>query len=246
MNKSCFIVVFVGLIGLGQGALRSTLTRNRIEYTFWTGDVDHVSFHDAVSACSYRGKHRLVAITDDTAKLTVWQLVEPWKTRDVWIGLSDNFVEQTWSWFDGTRVDAVPQYWGAEPTYDETQNCGFSPDGNLWYERVCDEPHGYICQRENKIGDTRAQLTLSNEDPTVYESGNVQIDCSASNALSEMTWYKNGKKVHQVAGTNGVTLVIENATVEDAGFYTCSATKFVDGLEQKVMAMAKLEVLRKN
>lgn len=78
--------------------------------------------------------------------------------ESVWIGLSDEMIEDTWVWADGSPLRPGYENWGSDNpnNYNGDQGCvviqmgyvyGFAYNGQ-WNDWSCyDDPYPYICMK---------------------------------------------------------------------------------------------------
>lgn len=113
-----------------------------------------VSFIDATALCASLGMH-LVRI-DDAGEQA---FVEGLRVSDeVWIGASDQAVQNEWRWADGTlfymdamgggsAVGGAYVHWGAaEPNGAARENCGVLSRSGFWIDFPCDLTGATFCE----------------------------------------------------------------------------------------------------
>ncbi|XP_058049757.1 sialoadhesin [Ahaetulla prasina] len=92
-----------------------------------------------------------------------------------------------------------------------------------------DDEGEYVCSAQNRYGDAMATMDFTAEtasiaiapSPEIHEGDPVRLLCVLSGNLSasaNYSWFKEGLRL---PGVSGDSLVLEHATVEDAGAYKC-------------------------
>ena len=71
------------------------------------------------------------------------------------------------------------------------------------------------------------------DDAIVYEKYDIILQCSTSANVTSISWIFKGKLLKNTTESN-ITFPIDNAKLEDAGTYTCSAIDGVKHSEKKV------------
>ncbi|KAH0628626.1 hypothetical protein JD844_009995 [Phrynosoma platyrhinos] len=70
------------------------------------------------------------------------------KTTSFWIGLTDQQLEGTWKWVDGTKLGPENRYWhSTEPNGGKNENCAMMSHG-MWYDFPCKERRHWVCKRK--------------------------------------------------------------------------------------------------
>ncbi|XP_057683613.1 hepatic lectin-like isoform X2 [Corythoichthys intestinalis] len=78
-----------------------------------------------------------------------------------WIGLTDSQQEGQWLWMDGSPLNpslafwapSVPDYWQRESNGEDCAHMGDQDVANelqSWFDRACDIPHKWICEKPHK------------------------------------------------------------------------------------------------
>ncbi|XP_066488656.1 C-type lectin domain family 4 member F-like [Tiliqua scincoides] len=102
---------------------------------------------DAVAACRSRGAH----LTSVSSREEMEYLSKETKEKGVWIGLTDQWREGTWTWMDGTKyskdvsfwLPGQPDNWTGAPGHQE--NCVTLT--TKWNDVSCTYSYKWICKK---------------------------------------------------------------------------------------------------
>ena len=108
--------------------------------------VGVASWYDAERACEMEGAH-LVVIGDAAENAFVLTL-DP--DGNIWIGMSDHRVEDTFRWVTGGTVSPTDTRWQSSPPQPNdaggAEDCGEMNAGAVWNDNPCDSSQTYVCE----------------------------------------------------------------------------------------------------
>ncbi len=111
-----------------------------------------VNFADADAACIAAGHDGLASIRSQLEQDYVWLLFVSTGQQalgDAWIGYTDELVEGSWGWLDGS-LEPYSNWSSSEPNGGSNENCGHLnwPQGTGgWNDTSCNNLRaGYVCQ----------------------------------------------------------------------------------------------------
>jgi len=114
--------------------------------------AESMSWADADASCQLVGAH-LVSIESAAENTFVAGLVSDVATH-AWTGLTDQWSEGTFVWYEGPGEALAPVHdgWAAgQPDGDPSDNadCGLM-DGSAatWADQECSETHPYVCEHD--------------------------------------------------------------------------------------------------
>ncbi|XP_022332922.2 macrophage mannose receptor 1-like isoform X2 [Crassostrea virginica] len=112
---------------------------------------DALSFNEAKEICSKHGRdYSLVSIHSEIENAFIALQFDASSTESLWIGLSDESLDSSFSWIDNSPVDFTNWNVGEPNSYAE--NCGeiiVKSDGvGKWNDVYCSVRRGYICQTQ--------------------------------------------------------------------------------------------------
>ncbi|XP_074835617.1 macrophage mannose receptor 1-like [Carettochelys insculpta] len=119
----------------------------------WTFFQDKCYFHSsslgtwdvANQSCTSLGS-LLLQVTSSAEQAHVMASME---APDSWMGLTDQALEGTWMWVDGTHPAANASYWQTgEPNGGRKENCVLARQDGHWYDAPCTAQHHWVCERK--------------------------------------------------------------------------------------------------
>ena len=108
-----------------------------------------MSWADAEATCSLLGAH-LVSIWSVEENAAVFGQI----VNDAWIGLTDQYSEGTFVWFEGTGSVRVPTYKNWQLTQPDNEPAGsgdcavMTVTDGTWADQPCAEAHPFMCEYE--------------------------------------------------------------------------------------------------
>jgi hypothetical protein len=165
---------------------------------------------------------RLAVLNTEPKQLEAALLLPNSSRNEYFIGATDEAVEGTWKWVDGSAM-SYSNWGGGEPNGDDYLSIttggwggiGFS-QWNDTFLNPSDYNRGYLLEMP---GDSvwAPQITVPPVDETAAQGGNVTLSVTATGATLQYQWRKDGI---DIAGATLSTLSLNPAQTSDSGRYT--------------------------